>query len=242
MPCGPPPFTRTEPTSTFTLRFFTAARDPVISCVQFPRPHTRGSVAPWPEAEATAAPQRIWRYASTFTIHFSSSPRGEIRAHTKLVPNPRAECPGDSRRDAGGTKSARARRPRLHRLVELGQLRDHVAGLTFDVLILIVLSQALQNCAHTAIGPHGLKQMKSFGANSGITVVHKRFENGIAHARIALYIGAQSVEGFEPDPGIRVVPQRVNQSLADVSVIRLLSQQIHRIHANSGVVVVSRGK
>src|SRR5580704_16093229 len=42
MPDCDPPSTRTEPMSTLTFRFFTTARDPVISCVQFPpSPYTR---------------------------------------------------------------------------------------------------------------------------------------------------------------------------------------------------------
>src|SRR5580658_383902 len=191
-----PPSTRTEPMSTLILRFLTVVKDPVISCVQFPpSPYTRPCCA---LASGKINNTTATNLESCFNIHLPVL----------------------------FTFSADSRRPRPHfvtsSLIKFRKLRQHNTSLRPNVLVLIALCELLQNRTHATIGPHRVEQSQSVGSHAGIGILNQGVEHHIAHTTIALHERAQAIQSLQPHSRIRVIPQRIHQRLANVSVVRFL--------------------
>src|SRR5271167_3351422 len=133
MPCCEPPSTFTAPTSTFTRKTFTAARDPVSSCVQFPpSPNTRVCCA-------IARGKVSSRTATSLEIFFNFFPSFSC-IHRR-------------------TGASEAARPHTYLSIELRELGQYDSRLRLDVLVLIVLRQFLQDRTHAAVGADRFQQM-----------------------------------------------------------------------------------
>src|SRR5580704_18765197 len=164
-----PPCTRTEPTSTFTRRFFVVASDPVISWVQLPPSRkTRDCCA---IARGMSANNTATSLESFFKASFRFYPHPSTCQEPSLcVGNPSTWL----------RPSLQGARCYATCLIDLRQLRQHSARFCLDVLVLIVFRQPLQHHTHAAVSLHRFDQAQSFRAHSWIGVVHQGFQNHVA--------------------------------------------------------------
>src|ERR1700722_19771283 len=133
MPCWEPPSPLTEPMSSLTRRFLTAAKEPVISCVQLPFSlNTRPCCAVATEI-ASNMNATILDNLFNISLPISSSNRLDDASRMDHSPSP-------------------------HPLIELRKLRQNRSCLRPNVRILVVRRQLLQNPANTAIGAGWLQQ------------------------------------------------------------------------------------
>src|SRR5215472_4159897 len=234
MPCCCPPRTTTEPISTLTRRFLTAASDPVVSWDQDPPSRdildscARLCVSKLSGASRASIPANPTTCSALFNSATSFSrlrPRIPFLIRLPFFSYP--VCLQAYRKIT--TPSA----PAGAVLVDLRQLRQHRSCLRLNIGTLILRSQRHQHAADTAVGLHRLNQPQRFNAYTRIRVIHQRAQDGVAHVGIGFYIGSQSVQRFQPHTGIGIVLQGIDESVANLRLTTLLRQQIDGIYAHS---------
>src|SRR5258708_15869617 len=205
MPCCCPPRTTTEPMSTLTRKFLTAASEPVISSPQAP-------------------PSRV---TCVSCAHTSDTGRASATASPAVCSerfNPGSSISRDRLREHPDFDSSFLGRYRtLFRLllsrsflsrsflVNLGQLRQHSPRLRPAVLALIFCRQRHQHPTHAAVSFHCLQHSQGLGTQARVRIVYQRLQQCVPDARVILYIAAQRIQSLEAHSRIRVVLQCVEQ-------------------------------
>src|ERR1700757_827523 len=182
MPCCCPPRNTTEPMSTFTLKFLTAASEPVISWPQDP---------PSRDICVSCASARGVSRASTPASPTNCSARFKITPSILLL---NAEGRIQKAEVILWSYLLHSDLLLLKFLINLRQLGQHGASLRLDVCALIFRGQRHEHAAHAAVGLHRLNQPQRFNAYSGISIIHERPQHRIADIRVVLHIIAQGIQ------------------------------------------------